>query len=481
MPNTSGKNSSDLLPPQKLPENASLENLRKQAKSFLKTLQATFPHAKLSEAQLAVARSYGYASWPRLKQHVTSLNSYTSLPPHFGAADELPNPVDRFISFACLNYYSDHPQRRDHARELLAQDPQLATANIFAAATAGNLNTVREQLARDTSLTKQRGGPHNWEPILYVAYSRLNLPGNATLEVARELLKHGADPNAGFLWDRLYLFTALTGAFGEGELGPMRQPQHQYCYELARLLLEAGADPNDGQSLYNRMFTGGSRHLELLFEFGLGQEIKRVWNNRLGGTQEAAAEMIQQQVAWAAKYNQIDRMRCLIQNGADLNAIDTRLKRPPYELALRNGNLAMAEFLREHGAGKIELSDVDAFSVACINADEETARALLAKDPTLVQQLGQERVELLNRAAESNKLDAVRLMAQLGFDLNELKRTAPLHLAAANGHMEMIKLLVSFGANPLLADEEFGGDAAGWANYNGRHEVVEYLASLKPR
>jgi hypothetical protein len=64
----------------------------------------------------------------------------------------------------------------------------------------------------------------------------------------------------------------LTGVFGEGELGPVRQPRHPHALALARLLLEAGADPNDGQALYNRMFEPDDDHLELLFEFGLGAD-----------------------------------------------------------------------------------------------------------------------------------------------------------------------------------------------------------------
>src|SRR5207237_1397805 len=66
-------------------------------------------------------------------------------------------------------------------------------------------------------------------------------------------------------------FTALTGAFGEGEGGPARQPRHPYSVELATALLDAGADPNDGQALYNRMFTPDDDWLALLFRYGLGR------------------------------------------------------------------------------------------------------------------------------------------------------------------------------------------------------------------
>src|SRR4030095_16607033 len=180
--------------------------------------------------------------------------------------------ADRFIRLACLNYLDDHTHWRDQARELFAAQPSLSGESIYTAATVGDVAALTSMLRADRKLARTRGGPYKWEPLLYAAYSRLNSNANehSTLAVARILLEHGADPNAGFLWDSHYLFTALTGAFGEGESGPVNQPEHKNCYELARLLLEASADPNDSQTLYNRMFAGGTQHLELLYEFGLG-------------------------------------------------------------------------------------------------------------------------------------------------------------------------------------------------------------------
>src|SRR5262245_42909233 len=262
---------------QELPSNPSVENLRKQAKSLRKAVLANDSNAlkrvrefysnaeqpfRLSDAQLVIARSYGFSSWTKLKRYVEVLERHTFLPHE----SDTESRADRFVRLACLDYQSDHVERRERARELFAQHPSVSAENIFAAATTGDIAVANRMLEETPALAKTRGGPHNWEPLLYSAYSRLNstASGHSTLEVARSLLKHGADPNAGFLWDGNYLFTALTGAFGEGERGPRHQPEHQYCYQLARLLLEAGADPNDDQTLYNRMFSGGTRHLELL-------------------------------------------------------------------------------------------------------------------------------------------------------------------------------------------------------------------------
>jgi ankyrin repeat protein len=172
-------------------------------------------------------------------------------------------------------------------------------------------------------------------------------------------------------------------------------------------------------------------------------------------------------------------MKLLIEHGVDVNAPDTRFQRTPYELALLNGNDEIAKLLIEHGAKKTDLNDIDAFSAACLNGDASQAKMRLQKDPRLLTRPGIERAELLNLAAESNKQNAVRLMVELGFDVNERKRTAPLHLAAAGGNLEMVKLLIELGADPSVRDEEFNATPLGWAEYGERKEVAEFLRSIE--
>lgn len=490
------------MPTQPLPNNPSLENLRKQAKSLRKAVQTNeadqiarvrefhprvdeaIKNFSLSDAQLVIARSHGFASWSKLKRHLDVVNEYSWCAPEEPTADDDPATIaDRFIRLACLTYSGDWTSRQDQARELLAAHPSISVDSIYAAATVGDVVAVRQMLAENPALAKMRGGPHKWEPLLYTAYSRLNSDAaeHSTLEVARLLLKYGADPNAGFLWEGQYLFTALTDAFGEGEGGPINQPEHQYSYQLARLLLEAGADANDGQSLYNRMFTRGTRHLELLFEFGLGKGGGYgVWFKRLGDQLGTPSKMLDDQMGWAASNNHMDRVQLLVAHGVDVNSRDNRIGRPPYELALLNVNKEIAQYLLEHGATETSLDDLDAFAYACLAADADQARSLIAKDGKLVERLGDRRVELLQNAAGTDKRDAVRLMAELGFDVNEVKRTAALHDAAISGHLDMVKLLIELGADPLLRDTEFDGTPLGWARYGHQVAVVEFLEQFEP-
>ena len=56
--------------PRELPEHPSLEHLKKQARRRLRDLAASAPGAKLADAQLEIARGYGFPSWRALKAFV---------------------------------------------------------------------------------------------------------------------------------------------------------------------------------------------------------------------------------------------------------------------------------------------------------------------------------------------------------------------------------------------------------------------------
>ena len=74
-----------------LPPHPNLEHLKKQAKTLLHELQQGNPALKLADAQLAIAREYGFASWPKLKAHVESLQSEVS------PAEVVPEKINPFV------------------------------------------------------------------------------------------------------------------------------------------------------------------------------------------------------------------------------------------------------------------------------------------------------------------------------------------------------------------------------------------------
>ena len=56
-----------------LPDRPNLEFLKKEAKTLLESMQRTDTGAQLADAQYALARDYGFDSWPKLKAHVEAV------------------------------------------------------------------------------------------------------------------------------------------------------------------------------------------------------------------------------------------------------------------------------------------------------------------------------------------------------------------------------------------------------------------------
>jgi ankyrin repeat protein len=340
-------------------------------------------------------------------------------------------------------------------------------------------------LATDPAEARREGGPHRWEPLLYLAYSRVNstAAGCSTLEVARLLLTAGADPNAGYLWEAEYPFTALTGAFGEGESGPYRTPPHQHELPLARLLLEAGADPNDSQTLYNRQWSRDDRHLELLLEFGLGRGTgPTVWHGRLGLDHPTPQELVEEELRKAAASGRIARVRLLLPHVEDLDGIgcDHPLLegRTAHQLARLNGHGEIAELLARAGAGPVRLTPAEELREAVLRADRVRVDELVGRDPGVLAQLVDRYPDLAGTAAELNRVDSVRLLAGLGFDLNPTDRRTPLHEAAFHGHIDIVEALIALGADPTIRDPDHDSTPLGWAAHAHQEHVVAFLAPL---
>lgn len=303
----------------RLPTNPSIDHLRAEARKLQRA-----DRTPLHQAQFAVARDYGFSSWPRLVHYLRDAAELSVDP---GALDEdALDAADRFCSWASLRYNeTDAPPRWDAAATLLTAEPDVVDRHIWAAASAADPAALARHLTSRPALANTGGGPFGWVPLMYLCYSRVPL-GHSSEEVLAAtnlLLDARADPNAGYLWCGLSTpFTVLTGVFGEGEQGPRRQPRHPFAPELASLLLTRGAHPADQQTLYNRMFRADDSHLELLFEHGLADAGPSPWELRLGEAMESRDEMWRRQVDWAAEHGFTGRLDLLARHGIDVAGVD---------------------------------------------------------------------------------------------------------------------------------------------------------------
>ena len=244
---------------------------------------------------------------------------------------------------------------------------------------------------------------------------------------------------------------------------------------LAQLLLDAGAYPNDSQALYNTMFTPGNSCLETLLAYGLNDTDRNNWLlNEDGAPVEHPQQTLTYQLHWAVRNHHVERAKLLIDHGADL-ATESGDGRPLYESALLAGHPDLAQHLADHGAEIPDLDAVQRFVAACIAADGEAAARLLDDEPGLVARTQDAQPGLLDNAASANRLDAMRLMIALGFDLNRLDGRPPLHQAGFHNHVDMAKLLLGGGANLGLRENEFAATSLQWAVTAGSHDVADYL------
>jgi len=267
-----------------LPSRPSVENLKKQAKRLVKSAHAEDPRAlaqvgpyfgdpskiSLQQAHLVLAREYGFSSWTKLKRHIEA------------GSWEIETPeqrANRFLDLACIHYAPDPNSRSaaefEQAAALLHAHPEIAAHSLHTAAASGNLAVLQDLLSRNPDQVDMKGGPFDWTPLMYAAYARL--PRASTLDVGKALIKAGADPNAHFMSYGTYRFAVLTGVFGDGEGGLVRQPPHPDLVPFARALLDAGANPNDSQGAYNRCFSPDNTHLELMLEYGLEDSDPSDW------------------------------------------------------------------------------------------------------------------------------------------------------------------------------------------------------------
>lgn len=465
-----------------LPARPSLESLRKQAKKLLRLLRAHDPDAlerlrrshprppgvaSLRDAQLVVAREYGFASWTALKTHAQGAHD---------AGPDLLAQADVFVDLACLTYSSaESPSRRRQAARLLETVPGIVGASLHAAAVVGDLATAQRLLDADPALATRAGGPRGWVPLLYLCYGRVD-GGGDPLAVAHLLLERGADPNSRVMLDE-FCFTALTGAMGEGERGLENQPPHPQARALAIALLEAGADPNDSQGLYNTMFRPSNEWLELLLAHGLTASHMVNWSPH-------ATPMLDYLLGQAVKDGFDERVALLLARGASASGRDAYDHRTHHENAIMRGRRNIAELLLRHGATPVPLPPRDEFRAAYMNGDAAAARALIAQHP----EFRASAAPLLD-AADGGHLDAVRLLLDLGFpvDARGAGGDTALHQAAIRGHLLVARLLVERGAPLEVRDTTHQATPVGWAAFGASSgmgeggqpaEVIGYLLDL---
>lgn len=449
-----------------------LESLRKEAKGWLKALQAADPAAiarlraalpqhtgtaALRTVQLALARERGCAGWTQLKESVQQAEAAQR------GRRKLADEMLRQMIF-----------QGDPAigSALLAKHPALAEVDFYTAVATGRLALVNEHLARDPAIAARKGGPLNWEPLLYLTYSRL--PGHAAeaVAIARALLDHGGDPDA--LWhdDWGSRFTVLTGAIGEGE---GVKPPHPRAQELVALLLEHGASPFDVQALYNNSIVGDDTHwVEVLWNASAERGMTDQWSALppVAPDGHQPPRQLDYLLGNAVTHHHPQRAAWLLTHGADPDSIHVYSKRRLLELAQLQGTPEIVALLRRHGAADRPLGDADAFHVACRNGDFDRARAIATASTDIIGHAG-----TLMMAAAANRTDLIDLLLERGMpvDIMDDAGARALHAAVMHDARQALTHLLARGALVDTPTKHYGG-AMGAAAHFKRQECARLLA-----
>lgn len=424
---------------------------------------------------------------------------------HGARADVSAETVNWFLENACPDHHvrggGDHDMARHTAMRILKQHPDIARTDIYTAVVCGELDEVRRILADRPLAAKEKrptpsldredsGGsgdrftkdlsPKGWEPLLFLCFTRLSLDAanDNAVAIARELLDHGADPNAFFMaGDSRY--TPLVGAIGEGEED---RPPHPRRDELVRLLLERGAEPYDIQVIYNIHFKGDLLwYLELVHEHTLRIGRQGDWSDpdwqmlNMGGYGNGAHWAL----SAALKNNDLELAEWVLSHGASPAPPppgDPRMSRlSAHETALRTGLTEMADLLVRYGAKPSGFvpDDKTRFTVACLHLDREGARALLRTHPEFLKT-----TDAIFAATKRDHVEAVGLLLDLGMspDVEDSKHQRPLHIAGYRGAARVAQLLIDRGAEIDVREGNYNNTPLDCAVYSQHQHVIDLLS-----
>jgi hypothetical protein len=336
------------MPTKPLPINPSLQHLKQQAKDLLRshrarTLEASqrirefhprFRSASdaeignaafaLSDAQVTIAREYGFPSWPRLKAHIEG--------PH---QDRLKRVHHERIEDAAFR----------RAVELLD---------------AGEIDELRAYLGAHPDVVRQRvafdGGNYFSSPSLleFVAENPTRhgrMPANI-VDIARAIIDAGGKDDRASLDSTLALVSSSRVA---RECGVQRH--------LIDLLCDYGADA--GAATYPALLYGEFEAVDALIR--RGAKVDLVVAAATGRYDEACAllghagaESRQRALAMAAQHGQVDIVRLLLDAGVDPDRyapVGGHSHATPLHQAVAAGQELVVRLLVERGA-RLDIRDI---------------------------------------------------------------------------------------------------------------------------
>lgn len=480
--------------PQALPAQPDIDWLKKTAKQRLAELRSSNPAARLHQAQLVVARDYGFASWRALKAHIDHIAGTNAdrervfAAARAGDIDAVRRAFTAGFDPATLDVdgrtiHQIAKERRHEAIELLTRDlrersnrPEAeaqAVRAILSAAQSGNVAELRAHLDAHPELIDAMGGGLKKATALHLAVLRNQ---HATV---RLLIERSANLDC-----RDFPDNAAPLHFGaiHGDM------------ETIKLLVEAGADIDGIGDDYEVGVLGWAtcfgKVREDIAAYLLAHGAKlNLWTaialDRIDDVHAMvtrdpsllAARMTRNQhrrtpLHHAATKNRTRMVQLLLELGAKPNATDATGATALTTASQDNADAAIIDSLLAAGAR----TD---FRTALNLGHFEEAETMLREDPARIGPDGADTIAL-HLAVNRKNLTAIRWLIDHGVAVNakrpmwDCNHTA-LHMSIESGAKEIAELLLDAGADPAVRDDKYQATALGWADHFGRDDFAALI------
>lgn len=476
---------------RQLPARANLEHLRNEAKQRLQEMRIQDAAAKLADAQLLIAREYGFASWRTLKAAVDNsvrerafaaardgdldtVRRALEAGLHPGTTDETGRTIHQIAKTLghpqielLMREYQERDERRDEVKHTVKA--------LQDAAAEGRAADLRRLLDAHPELLDARGVDVHGQTALHKA------AWNNRIECVRLLLERGADVRIRDYGDNAY---ALHFA---AEAAHIR---------IVEILVEAGSDVSgEGDDHHVNVLgwaTCRGRVREDIAEYLLRRGAKlNIWSaialNRADDVRRfvrndpsiLTARMSRNEhqrapLHHAAAVNRPSMVRLLIDLGARVGATD-ETGGTPLTVAVREAaDPGIIAILEQAGA------TLDLLSAVTLKRYDLAAH-MLQEDPARIGPDGRDTIALHLLVAKKNA-DAVRWLIDRGVDVNakrvlwDCNHTA-LHVTTEleGGVIELTRILLDAGADPNIRDDKYHATVLGWAEYCGQPQIADLL------
>jgi hypothetical protein len=461
-----------------LPAKPNLEHLQKQAKERLRELRQGDVGLKLADAQHAIARDYGFASWPKLKEHVESLARLRE-PDEMLTAAIRASDADK-----TARVLENHPELKARIDEPLA-DYGAGMQAMLAAVQRSDRKTIDVLLRAGADI----GARSRWWA------GGVGVLDECAPDFAPFLIERGAVVDA-HAAARLGMFAKLRALVADPEAIGARGANGQTVLhfassvEIAQYLLEHGADidardtqnestpaqhmlrvvqarhyPIDRQDIARYLVARGCR-TDILMAAALGdlQLVRRHLDADPGCIRTRVSE------AYFPKQD--------TRSGGTIYVGIFGPRGTPHMAARDFRHEEVFEFLMERSPEDVKLAQ------ACELGDEGAFRALLAARPNLVETLSDGDRRQLPDAAQNNNTAAVGLMLAAGWPVDARGEydLTPLAWAAWHGNTEMVREILRYRPQLELNDchEKTALGAALHGSENSWHrQTGDYAATVE--